>query len=576
MSQNNNITLLNQIISQDLTSNYQDPSHEDRAEHFATYTTSLVLKDYELSHEEIEKGCCDGSRDGGIDFIYLLVNGRLIDRDETEIYLNEEKKIRSNIVIDFIIIQNKNTNSFKEDAILKLTKVSKDLLNWNEDEKTPIDRYNNAVIDQFKNLEKTFKAFLSYKPLLKIKYFYITKGEQPSSNVLSLIDDLKKEITSFMVNTFVEFHSIGCKELMSLYYKKNNDNFSLKLTENPLSSQGKVFIALANLKDYFTFITDSEQKLIKHIFESNVRDYQGSTNVNKNISSTLERTNGKEDFWWLNNGVTILANEASAPGGKELSITNPEIVNGLQTTNEIYNYFKKNKTADEGRNILVRVIVPQEEESRSKIIKATNSQTILPHASLRATDTIHRDIEEYLKPHNLFYDRRKNYHKLNGKKSAEIVSLPFLAQCLTSITMQKPQYARAKPSTLLIDDKSYEILYSPKNDLMSYLVAASIGKKTEVFLRNIKYEGLTTGIKGNVKFYIIYLISVTLTKTDKPKFTDLRQIQISDISKEVIQSSFDTAYKVYEENVNEGRNGDRFAKSNDFMAKLDEEIKKNY
>jgi hypothetical protein len=78
---------------------------------------------------------------------------------------------------------------------------------------------------------------------------------------------------------------------------------------------------------------------------------------------------------------------------------------------QIVNYFQKHNTIDEKRNLLVRVIVPPVTESRDRIIKVTNSQTQIPVASLRATERIHRDIEEYLRPHGLFYDRRKNFYK---------------------------------------------------------------------------------------------------------------------------------------------------------------------
>ena len=57
---------------------------------------------------------------------------------------------------------------------------------------------------------------------------------------------------------------------------------------------------------------------------------------------------------------------------------------------------------EEKRNILIRVIVPETEETRDKIIRATNSQTAIPKSSLRATDSIHRQIEDYLKPRGLY------------------------------------------------------------------------------------------------------------------------------------------------------------------------------
>lgn len=133
----------------------------------------------------------------------------------------------------------------------------------------------------------------------------------------------------------------------------------------------------------------------------------------------------------------------------KITVENPEVVNGLQTSTEIHNYFSGCNTEGEERNLLVRVIVPNAIESRDHIIKATNSQTAIPPASLRATDRIHRDIEEYLKPFGLYYDRRKNYYKNEGKSINRIVGIPQMAQAIMAIVLQKPDTARARPSSLM-------------------------------------------------------------------------------------------------------------------------------
>jgi hypothetical protein len=135
-------------------------------------------------------------------------------------------------------------------------------------------------------------------------------------------------------------------------------------------------------RDFSLFITDSQGHIVRHIFEANVRDYQGKTQVNEQIQDTLEHP-GAEDFWWLNNGVSVLATRATQ-SGKTITIENPEIVNGLQTSTDIHGYVSSCNTDREARNILVRAIVPNAPESRDRIIKATNSQTAIPPASLRA------------------------------------------------------------------------------------------------------------------------------------------------------------------------------------------------
>jgi hypothetical protein len=59
----------------------------------------------------------------------------------------------------------------------------------------------------------------------------------------------------------------------------------------------------------------------------NVRDYQGNTEVNQKIRDTLADTSC-EDFWWLNNGISVLCTHATV-SGKTLAIENAEVVNGL-------------------------------------------------------------------------------------------------------------------------------------------------------------------------------------------------------------------------------------------------------
>lgn len=56
---------------------------------------------------------------------------------------------------------------------------------------------------------------------------------------------------------------------------------------------------------------------------------------------------------------------------RELQQTNPEIVNGLQTSNEIYNFYSQNESLlqSERRNVLVRVIVPETERVRDDFIQ---------------------------------------------------------------------------------------------------------------------------------------------------------------------------------------------------------------
>jgi len=534
MSTNDQV-LIEQIIQQE---HKQTGSYEREDDFFEFYASNQVLKEYDLSYDEIESGLCGATLDGGLDAIYIFINGELVDED-TDL----TDKYKKNPTLELVLIQSKNVRSFGEDAILKLSRLSCNLLDLQFKAVDFEKRYSDFVISKFELFRNVYFKVITRKPTLTINYFYVSKGIDVHQNVTNQINDLKRAVSNILTEAEVNFKTVGASELLEIYRKKETEVFNLKLAENPLSSQGKVFISLVSLGNYYDFITDESGRIIKRIFEANVRDYQGKTNVNQEIQDTLKVKDSNEDFWWLNNGVTILASDVSAPGGKSLIIHNPEIVNGLQTSNEIYRYYSTGNNDDDKRAVLIRVIVPDNEESRDRIIRATNSQTPIPKASLRATDAIHRDIEDYLKHRGLYYDRRKNFYRNEGKKPSEIISLAFLAQCVISIALQKPDFARARPSTLLEDNTSYRKLYNKNNSVNAYYVASYIGKKVERFLKEKQSIDVTE--KNNLKFYIIYAVAAKASRNIHPGFKALSEINTGDISDEILEASYKLVLETY-------------------------------
>ena len=198
-------------------------------------------------------------------------------------------------------------------------------------------------------------------------------------------------------------------------------------------------------EDYRAFLLDEHGDLHERIFESNVRGFQQNTPVNIGIRKTLQNP-GQADFWLLNNGIIILAAKTEPAGYKMLKIEDPQIVNGLQTSRQIYNYYRQtNASNSDEHRILVRVIRETDEAVRDDIIRATNSQNKMPPEALRATDRIHGQIEALFRQYDLYYDRRKGYYKDEGKPIAKIVSVMELLQAMLAIALRRPDDARARP-----------------------------------------------------------------------------------------------------------------------------------
>lgn len=502
----------------------ENASHIEESHFFEFFASTQILKGKDLSDEEVESGVLGSGNDGGCDSVYTFFNECNMTED-----LVDDLVASKGASIELVIIQAKRETSFSEDAIMKWKTVSQNLLEIGVDDSGYAERYNEDVLNAFSLFRDLYVKLLRNTPKLTIRYCYATFADEVHPNVNAQADELVELVKGLFpspkTNVVVEFWDAN--KLLVAAQSQAERQLSLSLSETPVNiGTHRDYIALVNLGKYFKFISDENGDLRKYIFESNVRDYQGHNSVNQDIQATLD-ADGPEDFWWLNNGITLLTDEAILATSKELVLTDPAVVNGLQTSNEIFQYFKTHpeRVECETRNILVRIIVPESEESRDRIILATNNQTNIPKSSLRANDPIHWQIELFFRGRGLFYDRRKNYYKNQGKKSEEIVSVSFLAQCMISLLLQKPDYARARPSTLLTKDETYDALYGETQNLDVFYNAAILGKRVEKYLKHsVAY---TQAQKNDILFYVLFYSVAKYLNKATINANDIKELDIS-------------------------------------------------
>jgi hypothetical protein len=352
MSINDRI-ILDQILEQ------QHPERAPSAsasEFFELFVAEQVLKGSDLSFEELEGGLTGSGGDGGIDAIYVLVNGELAHED---IDLSPLKK---NVLIEVVVMQAKLSESFGESAIEKLIGSAEEIFNLTKDLRPLQSVYNGSLLAAAETFRMVYKGLAAKFPTLKFNFHYASRGSEIHPNVRRKSELLRERVEGLFSNAECSFQFLGAPQLLQLARREPPRTHELALAENPISSAGEVgYICLVRIRDYDRFIRGEDGRIRRNLFEANVRDYQGSTTVNEEIAESL-RSRGGEDFWWLNNGVTIVANKATQ-SGKALTLEDPQIVNGLQTSTEIFRYFSGSALEDDDRTVLVRVIVPKKAES---------------------------------------------------------------------------------------------------------------------------------------------------------------------------------------------------------------------
>lgn len=534
----------------------------DESVFFELFAAEQITKDYDLSYEEIESGIVAGGNDGGIDGLFFFVNGELI-REDTDL-----GTFHRDVKLELYVIQAKSTSGFSDKAIQSLRSTSEELLDLSRDLTSLQEAYNSQLVSIISKFREAIHGSASRFPTLRIAYYYATLGDHIHPNVQRQVAPLRELIGRLFTGAEFSFEFLGARDLLELTRRRPRSAYKLRLSDSPIATEDNAYVCLVTLSDYNDFITDG-QTYARPLFDANVRDHQGNVQVNRGIRDTLSKPQG-EDFWWLNNGVTVLAAQAQL-AGKLLSLENPRIVNGLQTSIEIFRHFAESThdsgLEDETRRILVRVIVPTEQDSYERIIKATNSQTSIPVASLRATDRVHRNIEDYFKGKGLYYDRRKNQYKNEGKPRDRIVSITYVAQAVMSVVLGRPNDARARPSTLLKDDEGYEQVFNDKYAPSVYLVATQMVRHAESHLR-AAHIPLDRKDVRNLRFYVAMFTARVILNDPNPNPSVVADLDMNELDTDAFAVAIEEVVSVFRDLGGD----DQVAKGSEMLSLVKERI----
>ena len=498
---------------------------------FEYVASQQILTAYDLDDDEVARGIVGGGNDGGFDAIYVFINEALVNGEDPDALA-----VPNRAIVEIHFIQAKNATTCSE-AILQNWKTS--FPNLISPETSDEQRYNTRLIETFRLIESLLVKTVVSHLKVHITFWIASLAEEVHPNLPKqaeeLIQIVSREIPGSGVSVKVEF--VTASRLIEFMDQSPEFTASLAGDREPLCLDSRSAIIAVPLTELNRFITNEDGSLNKTLFEANIRDYQGNIEVNKSIRKTLE-DQAEVDFWWLNNGLTIVADSLTRDMGNCVTLVNPRIVNGLQTSYEIKRYCDGNADQTDSRRVLVKCIASDNPEIRSQIIAATNKQSSIPPAFLRSLGTIHLQIERYYRNHGLHYDRRKNSCKNEGIAPKDIISVPFLGQCLISTLLQQPDYARARPSQILSDDEKYAKIFNDSISLDAYLALGSLA----IFIRQwFKDTVYTSAEQNDIFFYILFAICAKQAGHFELTGTDLESTTIpsNDEMKEIANLVYD-------------------------------------
>lgn len=217
------------------------------------------------------------------------------------------------------------------------------------------------------------------------------------------LDDIENryydEVRPVKKNITVQVESVNRGTILNI----NSDSYKL---ENVIDAR-YVFTPVVSV---YRLYRDSIEKGYP-LFDMNIREYLGNKGVNKNIYSTLLDPDERKNFFYYNNGITVICDKMrkieTQPSSTNMNaifdIDNPQIVNGCQTVNSIYEALKNVDPVDlekEFKDTFVMLKILEIDRDNSEedtlyrnIVKYNNSQNAIDEKTFVANSSEFRRLQ---------------------------------------------------------------------------------------------------------------------------------------------------------------------------------------
>jgi hypothetical protein len=139
-----------------------------------------------------------------------------------------------------------------------------------------------------------------------------------------------------------------------------------------------------------------------------------------------------------------------------------------------------------------------------------------------------------------------------------------MAQTVMAVLLQRPNDARARPSSLIKEDSIYNQIFSDAFPIELYVISGEMKKAVDLYLRD--ETDLNSADKNNIHYHVLTRLAVRLTGKGKPAVADVARIDKASIGNDEIARAFADVHPIY---VGLGADG-RVAKGPDFATRVKE------
>lgn len=470
-----------------------DLDEAKRFEHFACFAVVKQHHNIHFDTEDVVTGDGDHNQQGndghgsdtGIDGIAIIVNGSLVTDVEA---LSQYGAESASLDVQFIFIQTERSSGFNAAKIGTFGTGVMDFFS----EKPRLKR--NAKISAAAEIQA---AIYEMSPKFdrgnpSCKLYYVTNGKwQDDSTLQARLDIAKDDLKNTILFSAVEFTPIDASMLQSLYRQTRNSvtktfNFPSKIPVGDVAGVKDAYIGFLPSPEFVKLITRDSGEMLPGLFDSNVRDWYGYNEVNKEIQNTL-KSEANDMFVLMNNGITLIARKL-VPSGTRLSITDFQVVNGCQTSHVL---FDNRALLTDKVMVPVRIISTDDEGVIKSIVRATNRQTEVNEDQFFALQEFPKQLEQYFQSfedvsRRLYYERRTCQYDRMPIEKARVITEANVVRSFASIFLDEAH--RTTRNYKSIREKVSKEIFVKGHRLEAYYLSALMFYRLDALFRLRKLE----------------------------------------------------------------------------------------
>lgn len=496
---------VNKIIEENTHFFEETDREKKRSKAFLLLGVSAYL---DIDIEEAEQYITDGGNDGGFDAAYIV----------------EAQDSQLNVVL----FQSKYSRKLDGDSNFPANAVEKAV----NTVKNIFDPSASIVLDE-KSREKVeeIRSFILDGYIPYVTFVMLNNGLIWNQDAQNHIDN------AFGQQKQVQFEHFNHKDIIQYINRGNQIDTQMTLFGKAIQEDfnyKRVIVGKVSVAEIYHLIEEFGDAL----FEKNIRRYLGRNAVNEGIINTLTDQQDRANFFFFNNGITMICDQFGYNGLQNqdwiVKMKRLQIINGGQTCKTIYQVMKEHPNEDFSQvYVLVRLYeVSDDEDIIRAITYATNSQNPVDFRDLKSNDDCQKLLERGAADLGYSYKRKRD-----NSLSTNAIPSTVAAEAVFAVWRGRPHLAKYKRNEFF--DKYYGEIFTDLN-AAQMIIAVVIFRFCDNYRKRAASDANIASQRPYSQHFLAYMLGMQL----------LNQCGISDLN-ELTHTNFESVMNCLENSKEE-------------------------